>query len=429
MRVIIDGVFNHTGRDFFAFQDIRRNGGKSPYTKWYDVKSFDDPATMRNEFDYKGWWGHKTLPVFSATADGKDMAPGPKAYIFDVTRRWMDPNGDGKPDDGIDGWRLDVADERPPKFWADWNEVVRSTNPEAFTSAEVWSDPLHLITHGRFSACMNYYGFAMPVKGFLVDKNVKPSAFSKMLDERRGQLPEAIAYAMQNLMDSHDTDRLASMIVNGEGTVYGNPDQIDYNTRNNLRAAPDYKIRRPNARERDIQRLVTLFQMTYVGAPMLYYGTEAGMWGAHDPDNRMPMLWADLKHDPQTVDPRGKSRDPDDVNFDAALFDFYKGAINLRRSHPALNSGAYRALGAFDDAQTFVFERSGAGQTLVVALNRSDEPQTVEVALPAASAAALAKAAPIFASRGELSAVQAATAGQKMKITLPSLTGAVIGTK
>src|SRR5581483_4518588 len=89
MHVILDGVFNHTGRDFFAFKDLRINQQNSPYKDWYVITSFDDPATKRNEFDYKGWWGHKTLPVFAANADRTDMAPGPKAYIFEATKRWM----------------------------------------------------------------------------------------------------------------------------------------------------------------------------------------------------------------------------------------------------------------------------------------------------------------------------------------------------
>ena len=82
MHVIIDGVFNHTGRDFFAFKDIREKQEGSAYKDWYQVESFDDPKTARNEFSYKGWWGHKTLPIFAASPDKKDMAAGPKDYIL-----------------------------------------------------------------------------------------------------------------------------------------------------------------------------------------------------------------------------------------------------------------------------------------------------------------------------------------------------------
>ncbi len=427
IRVVIDGVFNHTGRDFFAFQDLRKNQEKSAYRDWYQVDSFDQPDTSRNEFAYRGWWGHKTLPIFAATPDGKDMAAGPKAYVFDATKRWMDPNGDGNPEDGIDGWRLDVADERPAKFWADWNALVLSINPQAYTTAEVWSSPLELIKHGNFSASMNYYGFAYPVKGFLVDRNVPPSKFSELLDERRKALPTATAYGMQNLMDSHDTDRLASMIVNGEGTVYPDPNQIEFSANNSARISKTYKIRKPDDREREIQRLVVLFQMTYVGAPMIYYGTEAGMWGGNDPDVRMPMIWADLTYDPQAIDPRGGARKPDAVKFDESLFAFNKSAIALRRANPALNSGEYAALGAFDDKNTFVFLRSSEGQALVVALNRSDSAQTVEVQVPAGASGLLAGAGELFSTRPGSRGVAGAVSGDRMKISLPPLTGAVFG--
>ena len=106
------------------------------------------------------------------------MPAGPKKYIWDATRRWMDPNGDGDPSDGIDGWRLDVADERPAQFWAEWNAHVRKLNPLAYTSAEVWKDAKQMIADGGFSACMNYHAFAIPVKGCLIDHHLSMSKFA-----------------------------------------------------------------------------------------------------------------------------------------------------------------------------------------------------------------------------------------------------------
>ena len=147
---------------------------------------------------------------------------------------------------------------------------------------------------------MNYNAFTIPVKGYLIDDNIGSSKFVSLTNERREGFPPAVAYVMQNLMDSHDTDRLASMIANGEGTQYENG-QISFNERNNARASASYRIRQPNDRERDIQRLVVLFQMTYVGAPMIYYGDEAGMWGSNDPDDRMPMVWPEMQFAPQAL--------------------------------------------------------------------------------------------------------------------------------
>ncbi|MDX1740422.1 MAG: alpha-amylase family glycosyl hydrolase, partial [Rhodothermales bacterium] len=148
IRIVIDGVWNHTGRDFFAFADVRKNGPDSPYRDWYIINSFDDPSTPEDEFDHQGWWGYKPLPEFADTPDGTDLHPGPKAYVYDATRRWMDPNGDGDPSDGIAGWRLDVVPDMPVGFWSDWNAYVRTINPDAYTVAEIWHDAASDIRQG-----------------------------------------------------------------------------------------------------------------------------------------------------------------------------------------------------------------------------------------------------------------------------------------
>ncbi|MDX6767471.1 MAG: glycoside hydrolase family 13 protein [Candidatus Methylacidiphilales bacterium] len=428
IRVVIDGVFNHSGRDFFAFQNLRQKQEASPYKDWYEVLAFDDPATARNEFFYRGWWGHKSLPVYAETPDGRDMHPDPKSYIFQATRRWMDPDGDGNAKDGIDGWRLDVADELPPKFWADWHEHVRRINPAAYTSAEVWSNPLELIHRGGFTAAMNYHGCAIPVKGHLIDNHIPPSRFAAMIDERRKALPPAIAAAMQNLIDSHDTDRVASMCVNGELIKYQDPNHIDFNTNNNA-GSSSHQLQKPNERQRAIQRLVALFQVTFVGAPMFYYGTEAGMWGGGDPDCRMPMVWEDLKFDPQTRDPRGNPRKPDDANFERDLFRFYKEAIALRRNTSVLREGDFSVLGAFDKENCLVFLRQSKNAAAVVAWNRSDATQTIKVEIPESARPLLQKTGLLFSSRNTEKATSFEFANGKMTLILPPLTGVVVGNK
>lgn len=384
MRVVIDGVFNHTGRDFFAFDDLRRRGAESPYKDWYIVESFDDPATPENEFRYKGWWGVETLPEFADNADSTDLHPGPKQYVFDATARWMDPNGDGDPSDGIDGWRLDVAEEVPVGFWRDWNAFVRQLNPEAYTVSEIWLDAAHYIEEGGFSATMNYYGFSFPVKGFLVDGTMPAEAFADTLDARRARYPEGVQYAMQNLMDSHDTDRIASMIVNAGRRPYESPDRFDYDWGNRVSPRYDsgYLTRAPNEREREIQRMVTLMQVTYVGAPMFYYGTEVGMWGGDDPDDRKPMVWADLQHDAERLDPRNGARRNDAVGVDSSLFDFYRDAIALRNRSEVLRRGDYEALYASSEHQLFAFRRSLGNASVVVVFNRSDEAHSLRIPVP-----------------------------------------------
>jgi glycosidase len=243
-----------------------------------------------------------------------------------------------------------------------------------------------------------------------------------MMDNRRKELPPATAAVMQNLVDSHDTDRMASMIVNGEGTVYPTED-IVYNKNNDLRYSPSYKIRQPNERERNIQRLIVLLQMSYIGAPMIYYGDEAGMWGAGDPDDRMPMIWPDRQYDPETSDPRGLQRQPDEVKFDDDLFKYYKDTIALRRQHDALNHGDFAVVVADDEHRMLLMSRHSDKETLFIALNRSDQEGKVNVE------GGGKHLAPIFVTRGDLDAVKAELSETGIAITLPPMTGAVFATE
>ncbi|MDX1546217.1 MAG: alpha-amylase family glycosyl hydrolase, partial [Rhodothermales bacterium] len=420
LRVLIDGVWNHTGRDFFAFLDLYENQEASTYKDWYIVNRFDDPATEANEFDYEGWWGVESLPIFADTEDGEDLHPGPKQYVFDATARWMDPDGDGDPADGIDGWRLDVANEVPLGFWADWNAHVRALNPAAYTVTEIWHDAAAFLQEGGFSATMNYHGFAFPVKAFLIDRAVPPSRFGAMLDERRAQYPEAMQFVLQNLIDSHDTDRLASMILNRD-PADGAQEQFGYD-----RAvtpmhgqSPDYRVHAPGETDRHLQRLVALFQMTYLGAPMIYYGTEAGMWGADDPDDRKPMVWPDLTYADEAIDPMGRERPADPVAFDSSLYRFYRDVIALRNDHAALRHGAFDVLAADDEHDVFAFARTLGADALVVVLNRSEAAHSLRLPKPAPGTYE-----PVFLSRDDAHRVQQDAEG--LILELPPLAGMVL---
>jgi glycosidase len=381
IRVVIDGVFNHTGRSFFAFADLRAQQRASRFADWYAVRSFDDPATPdTNEFDYAGWWGVESLPEFANNAAGTDLHPGPKQYIFDATRRWMDPNGDGDPSDGVDGWRLDVTEEVPAGFWYDWNRLVRRLNPDAYTVTEIWQDASTMIAEGGFSATMNYHAHAVPVKAFLIDRGIGPSRFAELLRERRAPYAPATRRAMLNLVDSHDTPRLASMIVNRSAADTAKS-QFGYDRDASPRDVPDYKVRKPGTEERQIQRLVALFQMADVGAPMLYYGTEAGMWGADDPDDRKPMVWRDKTYAVEDDHPLGRDRPADTVQFERDVYAHYRRLIALRRQHAELRRGAFGVLQTDDARSLFAFARTHEGDATVIVLNRSKEAHSTRVAL------------------------------------------------
>jgi glycosidase len=423
MRVIIDGVFNHTGRDFFAFADLRANQAKSPYGDWYIVQHFDDPETPQNEFRYKGWWNVDTLPEFADSSTGDDLHPGPKQYVMDITRRWMDPDGDGDPRDGIDGWRLDVANEVPVKFWRDWNALVRQLNPEAYTVAEVWDDAREFLTEGGFSATMNYHAFAFPAKGFLIDGRLSAHDFGRELLLRLKQYPPAMQFALQNLVDSHDTDRLASMIVNRpREEPYLQADRFDYDVQQRVTPRHDatYDVRKPNETERRLQRMVVLLQMTYLGAPMVYYGDEAGMWGADDPCDRWPMVWEDLQYEAQAADPLGRPRTPDSVEFDAKVHDFYRTAIALRKENSVLRRGSFSVATADDDAQFFAFRRDLDGKHALVLFNRGEEPYEWQAPRKKGTSWELALLS------DEAAEVDGRETADGFKITLPPLTAAVL---
>ncbi|PXA04372.1 alpha-amylase [Coraliomargarita sinensis] len=351
IRVIIDGVWNHSGRDFFAFADIREKSRQSIYTSWYNIISFDDPGTAGNEFDYHAWHGFKSLPEFADNRSGDSLSPGPKYYIFKATQRWMDPNGDGDPSDGIDGWRLDVAEEVPDGFWQEWHAYIRKINPEVFTSAEIWGSAAGFLEDTRFASAMNYRGFAIPVKGWLIDESISATEFAGRLEYERESYDDDTAFVLQNLVDSHDTQRVASAIANRETwEYYKSDDWFDYDDGERVNArTPGYDNGPPDEDGRRIWKMVALFQATYVGAPMIYYGTELGMWSADDPEDRMPTWWH---------------------RKDDEIFTTYQKVLQLRHDRPALRRGHYRVLETRDDAQVFAFERSLKDERIVIIINR-----------------------------------------------------------
>ncbi len=330
IRIVIDGVFNHSGPEFFAFEDVVKNGSKSRYADWYDIKKWDDPNTPENEFDFAGWWGFKGLPEFYEDENG--FHKGVWDYIFAATKKWMDPNNDGDPSDGIDGWRLDVSDQVAPVFWRAWYKHVKSINPAALIVAENWSDASHALKDNQFDSAMNYpFAYAM-VEFFINDqKRISGAEVAKRFNQLKNNYGEERLRKLWNLIDSHDTDRIASMVLN--------PD-LNFDRNRSPRDNPAYIVRKPTKNERTPQKLIAAFQATFIGSPMFYYGTEAGMWGTDDPDDRKPMLWQDMRFENEKTHPLPGRQRPDDVNkFDEELFSYYQSLIQMRKANPALMHG------------------------------------------------------------------------------------------
>lgn len=353
-RVVIDGVFNHVGTGHPAFQDLKHNGKSSPFADWFDVKSWDP-------FVYDSWWGFSELPVLRKDDENGIASASARKHIMDVTRRWMDPNGDGDPSDGVDGWRLDVPNEVPIAFWRQWRAEVKRINPNAYIGGEIWDRADQYLKGDAFDAVMNYE-FAKPAIEWIGNrqKRIKASELDERLGALRVAYPAEAHYAMMNLLDSHDTDRIGSMLLN--------PDRA-YNQQNREQDGARYDLSKPGEAQLARQRLLALLQMTYVGAPMIYYGDEVGMWGASDPNNRKPMLWAD--------------REPYDNPQDTpnrALLDYYRGIVALRNAHACLRVGSFRTVLVDDVQDVWGFVRAGEGEEALVVLNAADAPATVNLA-------------------------------------------------
>lgn len=382
MYIIIDGVFNHMGLNSWAFKDVVKNQQNSKYKDWFTIKSWNG-SEKGTKFDYEGWFGVKELPELREDEHG--IVEGPKKYIFDITKRWMDPNEDGSPEDGIDGWRLDVAFCVKHKFWKDWRKHVKSLNPEAYLTAEVINsiDEIKPYLEGdEFDAVMNYnFAFAC-ADYFIADKTrIKTSKFDKILRELREAFPGGVEYVQQNLFDSHDTNRLLSHIVNRDlGTYRDWGKYFDLSKGDN----PNYDTRKPTDAEIQIAKLMIIFQMTYVGAPMIYYGDEVGMWGANDPDCRKPMVWNDVRYDDEVFLPNQSKRVKANrvkVNYD--LLEHYKKLVRIRNENRALQLGDFQTVLIDNEKELYVFSRNYNNEKIIVVLNNSNKNQNTELKFPA----------------------------------------------
>ncbi|HFC09707.1 MAG TPA: DUF3459 domain-containing protein [Chloroflexi bacterium] len=240
IRVILDGVFNHTGRGFFAFNDILENGEHSPYKDWYLIHRFPVQAYGEGKAeDYEAWWGFRSLPKLNTTN------PQVREFIFDVARYWLKQ--------GIDGWRLDVPNEiDDDAFWQEFRHVVKTANPDACLVGEIWTADARWVQH--FDGLM-HYPLREAILGF-VEGSLAAPAFASRLQEFLTLYGEH-ARGMYLPLGSHDTERLMTVLGGDEEKV----------------------------------RLALGLQFAYPGAPAVYYGDEIGLEGGKDPDNRRAFPW------------------------------------------------------------------------------------------------------------------------------------------
>lgn len=356
-KVIIDGVFNHTGRQFWAFQDVLKNGKESRYADWFEITNWEP-------LQWRGWDGENGyLPVLKHD-EQLGLAKEVRDHLFAVTKRWMDPDGDGDPSDGIDGWRLDVASDINANFWAPWRQLVKSINPDAYIVAELWEESRAWLDGKTFDAVMNY-PVARAAQRFFVNKrkSIKPSVFDEQLREVLGWYVPQVNYVQQNLYNSHDTDRVASMFMN--------PD-VEYDKSNRQQDnGPNYNVDLPTPECYERLKPMVMFQMTFLGAPMFYYGDEVGMYGADDPSCRKPMYWDDLM-----------PYDDPDERIIPGLRDFYRRMIVIRNQNPALQLGSFETLLMHDRNKLYSFCRTLGDESIVVFINNGTKPHKLDVPSP-----------------------------------------------
>lgn len=251
MRVIIDGVFNHCGRGFFAFADLLENGEHSPYKDWFHVKKFPLDAYGHGDAEnYLAWWKFKSLPKFNTDN------PAVRRYVMDVARYWIEQ--------GADGWRLDVPNEiDDDAFWAEFRQTVKAVNPDAYLLGEIWTADPRWADDAHFDGLMNY-----PVRDALLpflNEKLPASQFAEKVEGLFKIYPRENIQAMYLTLGTHDTERMM--------TVLGH--------------------------SLDKAKLAFAFLFAYPGTPAIYYGDEVGLEGGKDPDCRRAFPWdsADWKGD------------------------------------------------------------------------------------------------------------------------------------
>lgn len=340
IRVMLDGVFNHTGDDsrYFnraGFYDTvgAYQSPNSPYYPWYNFSQWPE--------HYDGWWGIKTLPAVN------ENNPEYREFIItgarSVIRRWLQL--------GASAWRLDVADELPDDFIVDIRRVMEEEKPDAYLLGEVWEDGSNKIAYSRrrryllgreTHGLMNY-----PLRTALLHylRGGRAEDFREAMETVRENYPRPAFYGGLNILGTHDTPRILTAL--GEDGVPATREE-----RAAYRLSPE---RLSLAMER--LKLAALLLYSFPGSPTLYYGDEAGMEGFEDPMNRRTFPWGRENQELQSL---------------------FKALGALREARPSLQRGDIRYIGA--DGALLVFERTLDGEHTVVALNAGDTEW--EIGLP-----------------------------------------------
>lgn len=343
IKVIIDGVFNHCGsfnkwldreRIYENSNDFEKGAYVSADSPYKDFFQFNDMGAWPYNGTYNGWWGHDTLPKLNYEGSKKL-----EEYILNIGRKWVSPPYN------VDGWRLDVAAdlgfsaEYNHEFWRKFRNAVKEANPDAVILAEHYGDPYSWLQGDQWDTIMNYDAFMEPLTWFLTGMEKHSDSFKQ---EKIGN-PSYFFDSMR-----HNMSRMGDSPVRISMNELSNHDHSRFLTRTN-RTVGRTDSRGPKAAEMNVNKGVfkeaVVVQMTWPGAPTIYYGDEAGVCGWTDPDNRRTYPWG---------------------HEDKELIEFHKAVINIHKSVPALIDGSYKNLfGEYNVIAYGRFKRSSQAVTIV----------------------------------------------------------------
>jgi len=337
---------------------------------------FADVVKNGKASPYKDWYFIKSFPVLMQYPPNYQSFSGawqmPKLNVVNPQTQdfLLGVAGYWKKEVPLAGLRFDVADEVDMRLWRSMREYVKKIDPQTWIVGETWGNASAWLTGDQWDAAMNY-PFLFANAEFFANGKTSASDYTKRLMQIYNWYPPQVSRNMMNMLSTHDTTRFLTQ-------CHG---------------------------DQDLLRLAATVQFTWVGAPSIYYGDEIGMEGARDPDNRRGMDWSMVRRD-------------------NPMLTYYKQLIKLRNSSRVLQSGDPAILLADDQARTFAYSRTFDNQLAVIAINRSDKPQTVQIHLPDNSAVQSAHKMGLLDG---LSGRQISLdTGNSFSITLPALRAAIL---
>ena len=356
MKVILDGVFNHCG-SFNKWMDRERIyegeedyepgayvSADSPYRSYFRFFK-EGPENWPYNGNYDGWWGHDTLPKLNYEDSVKL-----ENYILYIGRKWVSPPYN------VDGWRLDVAadlgrsNEYNHDFWKKFRTAVKDANPNALILAEHYGDPSDWLKGDEWDTVMNYDAFMEPITWFL-------TGMEKHSDEAREELLGNIDNFIGSM--AHHMSNMLTPSLQVAMNELSNHDHSRFLTRTNHMVGRVEHLGAEAANEyvnKAVMREAVVMQMTWVGAPTIYYGDEAGVCGFTDPDNRRTYPWGREDHE---------------------LIAFHKEAIRIHKEHPALRTGSLKILSGEENVLSYA--RFKGNDRIVIVINNRSERTEVKV--------------------------------------------------